>query len=83
MILEEGIKQIRENIFDYRVDEFINDTVSLIDELSKDLKNLINEDEVKFNEIINYINISLQNKDYLLLADILKYELAPLLKKEV
>jgi hypothetical protein len=56
-----------------------------IADLSGEIDNmlpLLNEEEIKLlNEILNYINTGIGNKDYILVADMLRYELIPLISK--
>jgi len=49
--------------------------VNLIEELAQIDELLSYDQKQMFNEILGYLNIAYENKDYLLLADLLRYEL--------
>lgn len=69
-------KNLQSSIFQYRIDDFNKQIIELINFLSQELEESINtekQDEIK--KIIDNINKAFINKDYLLFADILKYEL--------
>lgn len=70
---------LQENIFEYRIDEFNKQVVELINFLTEELQENINigkQNEIQnIQRIIENINFAFCNKDYLLFADILKYEL--------
>lgn len=71
------IEDIRDNIYDYNLNAMFNNIDSLILEIS----NCVNLEEMPkdkinvFNTILENINISIQNKDYQLVSDILKFQL--------
>ena len=71
------IENIRDSIYDYNLKAMFNNIDSLIIEIS----NYVNIEEMPkdkinvFNTILENINISIQNKDYLLVSDILKFQL--------
>lgn len=71
------IDKIRDNIFDYNLNEVFINVDSLILELSKyESLELIPKEKISgFNTILGNINLSIQNKDYLLLSDVLKFQL--------
>ena len=71
------IDKIRNNIFDYNIKEVFNNIDFLIHEISNYVNlEIIPEDKINvFNTILQNINLSIQNKDYLLLSDILKFQL--------
>lgn len=74
------IDVIQENIFRYNINNISKSISLLVDYLVPYINVFINE-ENKLNEILNLINTSLLNRDYLLLADILEYEFRPLVDK--
>lgn len=76
----ELIDIIQENIFKYNINN-ISKNISLLVENIVSYINVFEVEETKLNEILNWVNISLVNKDYLLLADILEYEFKPLIYK--
>ncbi|MVX62353.1 hypothetical protein GKZ28_01385 [Clostridium chromiireducens] len=72
-------ENIQSSIFHYRIDDFNKQLIELINLLEQELANGIkieNQDKIStIKKIIGSINIAFENKDYLLFADILKYEL--------
>lgn len=71
------IEQTQDAIFEFNtilVSEKINLLINLLPDILEKANNQLLND---LNRILGYINIALQNKDYLLLADILEYELKP------
>ncbi|QZY54315.1 hypothetical protein [Crassaminicella profunda] len=82
MDLEKQVDEIIDNIFKYKIDIAIEQTITIIEEIMNDIENTISMDQNRFEDIMNYINIALQNKDYLFLADLLKYELMLSIKKQ-
>ncbi|MCC5910845.1 MAG: hypothetical protein JJT76_10455 [Clostridiaceae bacterium] len=75
--MQNTIIKIRENIFQNNIKTAVKDTLSLVDDINEEVDhNKYDEEQVEIlNQIFNAINTSLYNKDYLLLADILEYEL--------
>jgi hypothetical protein len=77
------VEKIEGSIFSYDINKLSESMPLLINEVSN-LMVYLNEKEVNLlNEILNYIYTSMGNKDYLLLADILHYELIPLFSNSV
>lgn len=76
----ELIDIIQENIFKYNINN-ISKNISLLVENIVSYIDVFAVEESKLNEILNWMNISLLNKDYLLLADILEYEFKSLIYK--
>lgn len=76
----ELIDIIQENIFKYNINN-IFENISLLVENIVSYIDVFAVEEIKLNKILNWVNISLLNKDYLLLADILEYEFKPLIYK--
>lgn len=74
------IKSIREKIYEYNIKNALNDTVLLIESLNLQLSD---NNRLKYNEIVKYIVLSMENKDYELLSDILKFELEPFLDMQL
>ncbi|MBP2033809.1 hypothetical protein J2Z42_002516 [Clostridium algifaecis] len=71
------IENIRNNIYDYNLKEMFSDIDALILEISNCINlEKISEDKVNvFNVILGNINTAVQNKDYQLVSDILKFQL--------
>jgi len=73
------IEKTESNIFEYNTNTIIKELISLISAMYDFTANLNQEELNKLNSILNCINISLENKDYLFLADLLTYELKPII----
>lgn len=74
-----NIKDIEKNIFDYNINNVMKDILSQVD-LIYNLANKLNADAIsRINNVLKYVTIALENKDYLLLADLLEYELKTIL----
>lgn len=57
----------------------MKDILSQVD-LIYNLANKLNADAIsRINNVLKYVTIALENKDYLLLADLLEYELKTIL----
>lgn len=71
------IEDTRENIYDYNLKAMFCNIDSLILEMSNSIKlEEIPKDKINiFNNILENINISIRNKDYQLLSDILQFQL--------
>lgn len=78
-VLDE-IGRIRKDVFSGRGEECIPLVLKVAETAEK---MILPEDRSNFNEVLNLINISLMNKDYLLLADVLKFEIKPLIVKTI
>ncbi|EHJ01505.1 hypothetical protein CDLVIII_5014 [Clostridium sp. DL-VIII] len=76
------INIIKENIYEYNLQEVFNNIDSLIPELSNYImsKELAEVDTKIFNDILLNITIAMENKDYQLLADILNFQLESFLE---
>jgi len=82
MSILQGLENIQEYIFEYDINKVKSSIQGLIEKLMSLFKEA-DKDEVKIlNEVFSYMNIALANKDYLLLADLIEYELAPFIKNE-
>ena len=76
-MLEEKIRQLEKDIFDYKIEAVpvqFSDLVTTIIEIPAFDLNDVNRVQ-KFNRIIQAGLEALQKQDYLLLADIMEYEL--------
>ncbi len=71
------IENIRDNIYDYNLKDMFSNIDSLIFEISScvNLEEMPKDKINVFNTILENINISIKNKDYQLLSDILKFQL--------
>ncbi|WP_017211313.1 hypothetical protein [Clostridium beijerinckii] len=72
-------ENLQKSIFEYNIDEFNKQVIELINFLTQELEERVvlkKQDEMSIiKTIIDNINFAFCNKDYLLFADILKYEL--------
>jgi hypothetical protein len=83
MDITEVIEKIRVSIYKFDTNELPQQINSLIELLSPLLKDFTVNEMKYLQEILEYINIGMQNKDYLLVSDILKFELNPFLKRNL
>jgi len=68
------IDSIQESIFNYKINELKSIIGKLIIEIDKIMPNL-NDDEIQIlNNLLEYINIGMQNQDYLFVADVFHYD---------
>ncbi|MGG0510575.1 hypothetical protein ABE078_24245 [Priestia megaterium] len=75
---QKKIDQICEFILEYKFNDSIQNLVTVLDQILAE-KNIEQEKSNSINEILNYLDIALENKDYLFVHDLLKYELKPML----
>lgn len=81
--LEENVAIIREKIYSYDIANIQNEVLVLVEEFSN-LTNSLNTEKLGYrNDILNYLMTAFSNKDYLVLGDILKYELLPMISERV
>jgi hypothetical protein len=77
--LVERIERIEKSVFKGNDKE----AVKLVGDLANSLIGISKDMDVQrinlMNEALGLVNIAMKNKDYLLMSDILKYEVAPLL----
>lgn len=75
-----NIDQIQEEIFKSYSAECIEQIINIAEEIQKLLPNLNIEKQSHIIELLRHLMLALDNKDYLLVGDILEYEFKPLLK---
>lgn len=78
MDILKSINRIQQDVFNLKVSEMdisINEFIVFLDEFlkSNDIDNIL------LNNILNEINFSIINNDYLYLSDLFEYELKPIL----
>ncbi len=73
--MPEKIEEITEKLYEADVFEYETEIMKLFDDLSRKEDKAFQE---KLSPVLELILTGMQNKDYLLIADILKYELMPL-----
>ena len=78
-IFGKQIDEIRDSVFKYEIREAVDNTIKLLEKIESISTQFSDEYKIKYSEIIKYIFASIENKDYLALSDILKFELEPLL----
>jgi hypothetical protein len=83
MIIIETIDAIQEKIFQYDVKETGSMLAGLIEQLSSLLPGLEEQRITDLNDILSTMMAALQNADYLLVADLLKYELEPYVRRSL
>jgi hypothetical protein len=74
------ISQLEKSIFSYNKKDIIDNSEHLISNIIVLSQELNDKQKEIFSEIIKYINIALANQDLLFFADILTYELKPLVE---
>ncbi len=79
MNTQSKILKLRDEIFNYKISEAMKDFDEIISEIFTLIESVDTQIKDKFMEVIKYLEISLINKDYLLLTDILTYEISPLM----
>lgn len=81
--INSSIEKIESNIYDYDLNAVFTNLNNLIFEISDyvNLKKLTDEDNFGFNTVLKTINNSIHNKDYILLSDVLKFQLKNYLEK--
>lgn len=80
--MRDGVDQLRNCIFDQDTQEFMRLIAIVLDEVEKRINNLPPPQIVDCNGLLHLIFASLQHKDYLNAADILKFDLIPMLERE-
>lgn len=73
MTIEILINNIVDNIFRYQLTDANKQIEELVTQLGG--KRALIKNQVAFNEVLDLTCIALENKDYLLVADLLTYEL--------
>lgn len=82
MELKKKIYSIVDEVFSCKFTNIPSFTLEIAEYIEKNRVFLNKESKNKWNEILYYLMIALENKDYLMVSDILKYELEPILPKE-
>lgn len=82
MALKEKIYDIVDAVFSCKFTNIPSSTLEIAEYIEKNKVFSDKESKNKWNEIVYYLMIALENKDYLMVSDILKYELEPILPKE-
>ncbi|MBU5269557.1 hypothetical protein [Clostridium cochlearium] len=80
--IEKNIDNIIELVFKCKFNEVIQNTVEMVEHIENNIRFSNKENKEFWEKIMYYLTIGLENKDYLLVGDILKYELKPMLQKE-
>lgn len=76
-IINARVIKISENIFNYRLDSLVNDLYSVMESLNNEMAADMEISRKSINNIFKAIVSALEHKDYLLISDILLYELLP------
>ena len=80
--IEKNIDNIIEAIFKCNFNEIIQNTVEVVESVEKNIRFSNEESKELWKKIMYYLTLALENKDYLLVGDILKYELKIILQTE-
>lgn len=73
------IEDIQNDVFDYRISSFRGHFLQLIELLSGAMQNLTLQDQEILNPVLQAVLSAYERRDYLLIADLLAYELKPLI----
>ena len=73
------IEDIQHAVFDYQIKHLSELIIQLVEKLMLQANQLTGEKQASLNQVLNAILASYEKKDYLLLADLLEYELKPIL----
>ncbi|MGO5065112.1 hypothetical protein [Clostridium sp. LCP25S3_F8] len=81
----DGIRRKIDNtiklVFQCNFTEVLQNTVEVVEYIEKNAVLSNNENKETWKQIMQYLIIGLENKDYLAVGDILNYELKPILNK--
>lgn len=81
--LEKKINMVEDLVFSGKFNEASADVLYIVESIETKKKYKDKTSEKLWKQLLHYIMISLENKDYLLVSDILKYELKPILNNLV
>ncbi|EJP6470963.1 hypothetical protein FDG09_08330 [Clostridium sporogenes] len=70
-------------VFQCNFTEVLQNTVEVVEYIEKNDVFFNEENKKKWKQIMQYLMIGLENKDYLTVGDILNYELKPMLNKSL
>lgn len=79
-VLIEDIELLQEEIFNGSTAEYIQKIINISEDIQNLLPSLNKDKQNHIIELLKHLVIALDNKDYLLVADILEYEFKVLLK---
>lgn len=80
--LEKKIDDTVELVFVCNFNEVIKNTVEIVEYVEKNVEFSNEENKESWKQIAYYLTLGLENRDYLVIGDIMKYELKTLLRKE-
>ena len=80
--IKDSIYNICDSIFDYRLKNIASDLYTVLNEANNYLKDLPHVDTSKVNIIFRVLLESLEKQDYLLISDVLTFELLPMLEEK-
>ena len=83
MEMLDQIDRIERHLFQYEIDKagkLLTDTVEHLAALAPGLSVERTKD---FNAVLEFLNVGMQNSDYLFVADVLHYELKPFLRQSL
>lgn len=81
--ISEKIDEVIESIFECKFNEVTKNTIEIVDYIENNIIVANNAKKEIWNKVLNYLIIGLENKDYLIVGDILKYEIKPILKGDI
>lgn len=77
-IIKDKIIKLNENIYGYKLKDLAGDLFSIMDGVNSCMKAATDTDRNAINLIYKAIVKAMENRDYLLIADILMFELLPM-----
>jgi len=79
--MEELLQEVQQAMLHYDIARASQHLVELFDALLQVEHQLADSQQEKFQAILQQLNWAMQNQDYLLTADLLEYEIRPLISR--
>lgn len=73
------IDKLQGDLFAYRIDQVASLMINLVESLTAWVMGLTADEQAALNQVLSALLTSYEKKDYLLVADLLEFELKPLL----
>lgn len=80
--ISERIDQTVRLVFQCNFSEVIKNTLDIVEYIQTHMEFSKEENKKAWEQVTNYLVVGLENKDYLVVGDILKYELTTILESE-
>lgn len=79
--MEQLLQEVQQTMLHYDIAGASQHLVELFDALLQVEHQLPDSHQEKFQAILQQLNLAMQNQDYLLTADLLEYEIRPLISR--